>query len=51
LVSQATGVAAVQLDCDVTEVFDRLRAHAQAAGESLEQVALDVIHRVIRLDH
>jgi hypothetical protein len=50
LVHQATGMVAVQLDCDVIEAFDRLKLRASATGESLEHLALDVIDGVTRFD-
>jgi AmiR/NasT family two-component response regulator len=50
LVNQASGMIAVQLDCDVIEAFDRLQLRALATGESLEHLALDVIDGVTRFD-
>jgi hypothetical protein len=50
LVNQATGMVAVQLDCDVIEAFDRMQLRVLATGESLEHLALDVIDGVIRFD-
>jgi AmiR/NasT family two-component response regulator len=50
LVHLATGIVAVQLDCDVIEAFDRLQLRALATGESLEHLALDVIDGVTRFD-
>jgi AmiR/NasT family two-component response regulator len=50
LVNQATGMVAVQLDCDVIEAFDQLQRRALATGESLEHLALDVIDGVTRFD-
>ncbi|WP_433271982.1 GAF and ANTAR domain-containing protein [Actinosynnema sp. CS-041913] len=46
-VHQATGVAAVQLDCDLATAFVRLRAYAYLAGRRLGDVAADVLaHRL-----
>ncbi len=50
LVNQAAGIVAVQLGCDVIEAFDRLQIRADATGESLEHLALDVIDGITRFD-
>jgi AmiR/NasT family two-component response regulator len=50
LVNQATGIVAVQLDCDVIEAFERLQLRALATGQSLEHLALDVIDGVTRFE-
>ena len=47
VVHQATGILLVQLDTTATDAFFRLKAHAFAAGRSLEDVANDVVLRRI----
>lgn len=47
VVHQATGMLLVQLDTTATDAFFRLKAHAFAAGRSLEDVARDVVLRRI----
>lgn len=46
-VHQATGMMSVQLDTSVTEAFSRLRGHAYAAGRTVDEVAHDVVTRVL----
>jgi len=46
-VHQATGMILVQLDTSATEAFIRLRAHAFATGRSIQDVAHDVVTRVL----
>lgn len=46
-VHQATGMVSVQLDTSVTDAFYRLRGHAYAAGRSVDEVARDVVTRVL----
>jgi len=50
VVHQATGMIAVQADCEISEAFDRLQIRAAATGQTLHQTALDVLERVIRFD-
>jgi hypothetical protein len=47
-VHQATGMILVQLSIDATEAFARLKAHAFASGNTIQEVANDVVMR--RLD-
>jgi len=49
-VLQATGMVAVQVGCDVTEALGRLKIRANATGQTLENLALDVLDGVIRFD-
>lgn len=46
-VHQATGMILAQLDITATEAFVRLRAHAFATSRSVQDVARDVVARVI----
>lgn len=46
-VHQATGMVAVQLDTSVTDALSRLRGHAYAADRSVDDVARDVVTRVL----
>lgn len=46
-VHQATGILIVHLDLSATEAFLRLRAHSFATGRSIQEVARDVVARVI----
>ncbi len=46
-VHQATGMVLAQLETSATEAFSLLRAHAFASGRSVEDVARDVVSRVI----
>ncbi|MEL4317470.1 GAF and ANTAR domain-containing protein [Leifsonia sp. YIM 134122] len=46
-VHQATGMMSVQLDTTVTDAFSRLRGHAYATGRSVDEVASDVVARVL----
>ncbi len=50
VVGFATGEVARQCDCEVIEAFDRLRARADRTGQSLENMALDVLDGVARFD-
>ena len=50
VVARATGLVAVQAECDLIEAFDRLKIRAAAMGQTLEDTALDVIDGVIRFD-
>jgi hypothetical protein len=47
-VYQATGMISVQLGVSLEEAFVRLRAHAFAAGLALDDVAGDVVKRLLR---
>jgi AmiR/NasT family two-component response regulator len=47
-VHQATGMVLVQLDTNATYAFFRLRAHAYSSGQTLQDVAHQVVTR--RLD-
>jgi ANTAR domain len=49
-VYQATGMISVQLGVSLEEAFVRLRAHAFAAGAPLDDVAGDVVRRLLRFD-
>ena len=46
-VHQATGMVSVQLDTSVTDAFARLRGHAYTVGRSVDEVARDVVSRVL----
>ncbi|MCA0218185.1 MAG: GAF and ANTAR domain-containing protein [Actinobacteria bacterium] len=46
-VHQATGMILVQLDTTATDAFIRLRAHAFASGRTVEDIAHDVVTRVL----
>lgn len=46
-VHQATGILIVQLDVTATEAFLRLRAHSFATGRPIQDLARDVVARVI----
>lgn len=46
-VHQATGILIVQLDVTATEAFLRLRAHSFATGRPIQDIARDVVARVI----
>ncbi|WIM18371.1 GAF and ANTAR domain-containing protein [Microbacterium sp. zg-B185] len=46
-VHQATGMVSVQLGTSVTDAFARLRGHAYATGRSVDEVARDVVTRVL----
>ena len=47
-VYQATGMISAQLDVSLEEAFVRLRAHAFAAGTRLDEVADEVVKRLLR---
>jgi AmiR/NasT family two-component response regulator len=49
-VHQATGMIAAQADCDVAEAFARLRIRAAAKEQTLHEMALDVLDRVVRFN-
>jgi hypothetical protein len=41
---------AEQLNCDITEALARLKIRAEAMGQTLDMMALDVLDRVVRFD-
>jgi hypothetical protein len=47
-VHQASGMVAEQLGCTIGEALTRMRVEADARGQSLEQIALDVLDRILR---
>ena len=47
-VLQAVAVIRAKRDCDFTEALGRLRIRATAAGQTLDEIALDVIDRAHR---
>ena len=47
-VQQATWIVAAQLDCDVNEALGRLKLRADATGQTLENMALDVLDGAVR---
>jgi hypothetical protein len=49
-IHQATGMLMVQLGLGAQDALVRLRAHAYAAGRTLDEVARDVVARRRRLD-
>jgi hypothetical protein len=49
-VHQATGMISAQADCSLEEALQLLIIRADAAQESIEDMALDVIDGVIRFD-
>ena len=49
-VHQATGMIAAQADCGVGEAFNRLRIRAAALGQTLDEMALDVLDGVIKFN-
>lgn len=49
-VYQASGMISVQLGVSLEEALVRLRAHAFAAGAPLDDVARDVVSRLLRFD-
>jgi ANTAR domain len=49
-VYQATGMISVQLGVSLEEAFVRLRAHAFAVGMPLNDIAGDVVRRLLRFD-
>lgn len=48
VVHQASGIIAAQLDVDIDESLDRLRAHALAHGRPLLEIAREVVARRLR---
>jgi hypothetical protein len=49
-VHQAAGMLSRQLDLPIADALVRLRAHAYAQGRPINEVALDVVERRLRLD-
>jgi hypothetical protein len=49
-VHQATGMVSAQARCNLAEALDRLIERADATGKSLDEIAMDVINRVIRFE-
>jgi hypothetical protein len=50
VVHQAVGMVSVQIGAGLREAADRLIAESRATGESVECIALDVVHRRRRFD-
>jgi AmiR/NasT family two-component response regulator len=46
-VHQATGMILMQLETTATEAFSLLRAHAFSSGRTVEDVAKDVVARLL----
>jgi hypothetical protein len=49
-VYQAAGMISVQMGVSLEEALVRLRAHAFAVGTPLDNVAGDVVRRLLRFD-
>ena len=49
-VHQATGMLSVQLDCTIAEALGRLRILARSTDQTLEDVAHQVVERIVRFD-
>jgi hypothetical protein len=49
-VHQATGMIAIQLGVNLTEALLRLRAHAYSSGQSVTDVAAEVVNRRLHFD-
>jgi hypothetical protein len=50
VVHQATGMITIQLGISLTEALLRLRAHAYATGQTVSDVAADVVNRRLSFD-
>jgi GAF domain-containing protein len=50
-VHQATGMIVAQLEISATEAFSLLRGHAFASGRTMEDVATDVVERLLDFRH
>lgn len=50
VVHQATGMVSVQLGCGLDQALVRLRGHAFATGEPLDDVARRIVERTLRLE-
>jgi hypothetical protein len=49
-VHQATGMVLSQLDISATDAFARMQAYAFSTGQSMDQVARDIIDRTLAFD-
>ena len=49
-VSQASGMVSVQADCSVGEALELLKERARASGQSLEELAEQIVERRIRFE-
>jgi len=49
-VHEAAGMVSAQIGCSVAEALDRLKQRADVTCERVEDVAVDVIHRIIRFE-
>ena len=49
-VHQATGMISAQANCSLEEAMQLLIIRADATGQSLEDMALDVIDGLVRVD-
>ncbi len=49
-VHQASGMIAAQLECDPKEALARMTIRANAMGYTLDQMARDVLDRVVRFN-
>jgi hypothetical protein len=49
-VHQAQGMVAAQLGCSLEEALGRLRVRADATGQPLEELALDVLDGIVRFE-
>jgi hypothetical protein len=47
-VRQAQGMVSVQLGCELEDALTRMRDRADETGETLDQIAADVIARLAR---
>lgn len=49
-IHQAAGMVAAQSDCNIGEALARLTLRAEETGQTLEEVSLDVLDRIVRFD-
>jgi hypothetical protein len=49
-VHQAQGMVAAQLGCSMEEALGRLRVRADATGQALDELALDVLDGIVRFE-
>jgi hypothetical protein len=49
-VHQAQGMVAAQLGCSMEEALGRLRVRADANGQALDELALDVLDGIVRFE-
>jgi hypothetical protein len=49
-VLQAQGMVAAQLGCSMEEALGRLRVRADATGQPLEELSLDVLDGIVRFE-